>query len=160
MPEPFTIEKAFPVLGTYALVVDGDSAQVTVSLDSVSKGIVWIEGLPQGKFKAYLKQSPVTYRIISQKSESGRQLPEGTLYLDQENNVLQIAIGKNFNDANPTAVFEHLNLPGQGDVAQLSSKKSKTKSGKKIVFYTANKILTPQTIEEVVVETNDATTGL
>ncbi len=159
MPEPLTLEKTFPVLGSYALVIDGDSTHVTVVLDSLSKGIVWIDGLPQGKFKAYLKQSPVTYRIISQKSETGRQLPEGTLYLDQENNVLQIAIGKSFNDKNPTGVFEHLNLPGQADVAQVSSKKSQSKSSSKILFYSANKILTQPAEPEILVE-DDASSAL
>src|SRR5215216_3765307 len=102
MPEPLTVEKTFPVLGTYQLTMGADASvtaattantstasttgmetttsnNVMVSLDPENKGVIWVEGLPQGKFKAYLKKSPATYRVLAQKTESGNSIPEGSL---------------------------------------------------------------------------------
>src|SRR5687768_18139958 len=91
MPETLTIEKTFPVLGTYQLGGDAmattsvststtptttttpaatetapatnttvgtetaSAGSVVITLDPENKGVIWVEGLPQGKFKAYLK---------------------------------------------------------------------------------------------------------
>jgi hypothetical protein len=149
MPEAFTVEKAFPAIGVYTLATtsaEEATTEVRVSLDSVSKGIVWVEGLPQGKFKAFLKQSPSTYRIISQKTESGKQIPEGTLIFDPATNVLQIALGKAFDDKDPAAVFA-LNTSGAEEVkseVKVKTKNSKTKTKTKIQYYTANKAATVQ----------------
>ena len=147
MPEALTIEKTFPVLGTYQLTAtDGSSQNVVVNLDQDNKGVIWIEGLPEGKIKAYLKKAPSTYRILTQKSESGKQIPEGTLYFDPATNTLNIALGKKFDDADPTAIF---NMSGQvdADVATTTPKevkvKSKTGAAKtktKVMFYTATKV--------------------
>src|SRR5256885_3708103 len=69
MPDTLTIEKTFPVLGSYQLNgTDNTSGNIVVSLDSSNKGIVWIDGLPQGRMKAYLEKGPAMYRIIPQKS--------------------------------------------------------------------------------------------
>jgi hypothetical protein len=150
MPEAFTVEKAFPVLGSYQLAVKEGSTEpateVKISLDSASKGIVWVEGLPQGKFKAFLRQSPATYRIISQKTESGKQISEGTMIFDPATNVLQIALGKAFDEANPTAVFA-MNTTGAAEVeteVKVKTKKSKSKSKHKIQYFTANKTVAVQ----------------
>ncbi|HEX2608013.1 MAG TPA: hypothetical protein VHK91_11560, partial [Flavisolibacter sp.] len=116
MPEALTIEKTFPVLGSYQLNNSGaatastdatmsSTGVVTITLDSSNKGIVWIEGLPQGKMKAYLKQSPSTYRILAQKTESGKQVPEGTLMLDTTSKTLNIALGKAYDEQDPTGIF-------------------------------------------------------
>src|SRR5690242_18762807 len=57
MPEGLTTDKIFPVLGKYQLTdKDGAQSTVSVSLDETNKGIVWIEGLPQGKIKATLRK--------------------------------------------------------------------------------------------------------
>jgi len=67
MPEALTTEKIFPVIGNYQLTdKDGTASTVTVTLDPSNKGIVWIEGLPQGKIKAALRKSPATYKIPTQ----------------------------------------------------------------------------------------------
>ena len=162
MPEAFTVEKAFPAVGVYTLSSAANAAatteaaatnEVRVSLDSASKGIVWVEGLPQGKFKAYLKQSPSTYRIVSQKTESGTQIAEGTLIFDPSTNVLQIALGKAFDEANPAGVFA-MNTTGASEMeteVKVKTKKSKTKSKARIQYYTANKTGSLQ---------NDATSSL
>lgn len=148
MPEPLTIEKTFPALGTYQLTAtDGTSQNVTVSLDTANQGIIWISGLPEGTMKAYLKQSPGIYRVISQKTESGKQIPEGTLFFDPSTNTLNIALGAAYNTAEPTAIFANNNSADATDVANNDSEvkvKTKTAAGKtksktRLVFYTATK---------------------
>ena len=95
MPQAMTLEKSFPVLGSYNLTTkEGTTVPVTITIDSASKGIVWVEGLPEGKFKAYLKRSPATYRIVAQKNDAGKSIPEGTLIFDQTTNTLNVALGK------------------------------------------------------------------
>lgn len=152
MPEALTIEKTFPVIGTYHLTSATDTTQtVNISLDSVNKGIVWINGLPEGTMKAYLKKSPGTYRIVSQKSASGAQIPEGTLYFDPNTNVLNIALGRPYDETDPTAIFTSMNSAATTDVAdnnapvtkvKTKTPTSKTKAKQKLVFYTASKEVT------------------
>lgn len=144
MPEALTLEKAFPVVGTYNLTTADSttSTPVTITLDAESKGIVWVEGLPQGKFKAYLKRSPATYRIVAQKTESGKSIPEGTLIFDQSTNTLNVALGKKFDDADPAAIF--LNTNAVADVAsgtevKVKSKSATSKTKSKVIFYNAVK---------------------
>lgn len=149
MPEPLTIEKTFPVIGSYQMTTtDGTSQDVTIALDSANKGVIWITGLPEGAMKAYLKKSPGTYRIVSQKTESGKQIPEGTLFFDPSTNTLNVALGKAYDEADPTAVFASLNADTNADVvadnATEVKTKTKTPAGKtktktKLVFYTATK---------------------
>ena len=141
MPDSMTIEKTFPVLGTYQLNAGDDAQTVVVTLDEQNKGIIWVEGLPEGKFKAYLKQSPAAYRVLAQKTGSGRQIPEGTLLLDQASNTLNVALGKSFDSADPAAIFQ---MNANADVASSGSSelKIKSKSGSakkktKVQFYTA-----------------------
>ncbi|ULT42494.1 hypothetical protein KRR40_02465 [Niabella defluvii] len=68
MPGELTDEMIFPVLGKYDYVNKEEKvASVTVTRDAENKGVVWINGMPQGKFKADLKQSPSTYKIPEQK---------------------------------------------------------------------------------------------
>jgi hypothetical protein len=150
MPEALTIEKTFPVIGTYQLnAADSSSAQqVTIALDSSNKGVIWISGLPEGTMKAYLKKAPGTYRIVSQKSESGKQIPEGTLFFDPSTNTLNVALGKAYDEADPTAIFANANATADNmDVADNATQvktKTKTPAGKaktknRLVFYTATK---------------------
>ena len=149
MPDTLTIEKTFPVLGSYQLNSTTGTAQtVTVTLDSSNRGVIWIAGLPEGTMKAYLKKSPGTYRIVSQKSESGAQIPEGTLYFDPMTNALNIALGRPYNETDPTAIFTNVNgTDNTADVAdngtqvkvKTKTPTSKTKTKSKLVLYTATK---------------------
>jgi hypothetical protein len=116
-----------------------------ITLDSANKGMIWVEGLPEGKFKAYLKQSPASYRILAQKTDKGTQIPEGTLVVDSSTKMLQIALGKAFDEANPTEVFA-LNPQNFADQAvagttevKVKTETDKKKSKIKLVFYTAVK---------------------
>ncbi|HZH36071.1 MAG TPA: hypothetical protein VEX65_02285 [Flavisolibacter sp.] len=100
--ETLTSSHIFPALGTYK-ATGASSAAVTITLDETNKGMVWIEGLPQGRFKAIMKKAPSTYKIPAQKSETGKTIQEGTLYVNTENDELTIVLGSSFNDANPTS---------------------------------------------------------
>lgn len=93
-----------PVLGSFQ--PSGTSTEtLTVSVDEQNVGIVWIDGLPQGRVKAILKKSPATYKIPAQKTAEGKSVAEGTLIYDKDANTLSIAIGTPFNDADPAAPF-------------------------------------------------------
>jgi len=163
MPEPLTLEKTFPVIGSYQLAdntqsttsTEEQNANLTITLDSVNKGIIWVEGLPQGRFKAYLKKSPATYWILAQKTESGKQIPEGTLILDPTTNTLNIALGKAFDDADPAGIFAA--VPSDVTEAEIKVKTNKTKSKSKVTFYTANKVMatTANTNTSVNITTTD-----
>ena len=147
MPGAMTVEKAFPVIGTYQLTTaDGTSQNVVITLDSVNRGIVWVEGLPQGKFKAYLKKSPGTYRIVEQKGLDNKSVPEGTLLFDPATNTLNVALGKKFDDADPAAVFAlnpangtPVTEPTAVTEVKVKTKKGDTKTKSKLLFYTATK---------------------
>lgn len=95
-------EHIFPVLGTYT--ASGTSGgNVTVTLDSANKGTVWVEGLSQGRFKALMKKAPVTYKIPAQKTESGKDVQEGTLVYQPTSKELIVVLGRPFDDANPAS---------------------------------------------------------
>ena len=55
----------FPVIGKYESATNADAASVTIIPDEQNKGIVWIEGLPQGRIKAMLheKQGDVSLQV-------------------------------------------------------------------------------------------------
>ena len=205
MPEPLTIEKTFPVLGTYQLgntdvaasssmstttdnaanasvnTTTSPAAQtstsspavgaeanytgsINITLDQENKGLVWVEGLPQGKIKAYLRKSPSTYRILAQKTESGEQVPEGTLMYDPETKMLNIALGKAYDDADPAAIFAlnpALNptttepVPAENTV-KIKTKTATSKTKAKVTYYTASKI---EQTPSATTTTSDATTA-
>lgn len=121
-----TEEKVFPVLGEYQSSSNTDAPNVKVSLDEENKGIVWIEGLPQGKIKALLKMSPATYKIPAQKTEEGKDVAEGTLIFDTTADKLSICIGRPYNDTDPETAFAPMSDEDQV-VAENKTTKSKTK---------------------------------
>ncbi|MDB5207599.1 MAG: hypothetical protein JWR72_2674 [Flavisolibacter sp.] len=95
-------EHSFPALGSFK--ASGTStADITITLDETNKGIVWVEGLPQGKFKALMKKSPSTYKVPAQQTESGKAVAEGALFFNPESKELTIALGRPFDDADPTS---------------------------------------------------------
>jgi hypothetical protein len=164
MPSATTLERAFPVLGTYQLTnATEGTGTITVTLDSTNKGLVWVEGLPQGRIKAYLRKSPSTYRILSQKSGDGKQVSEGTLHFDTTSRNLHIALGKAYDDADPTAIFAltpDMSAAGaegesevkiktkdtkvktevEGNQVKVKTKTPVSKTKTKVLFYTATKI--------------------
>ena len=93
MPNPITTEQIFPVIGQYQSTANADQ-KITVTLDDQNKGFAWVDGLPQGKVKAVLRQSPATYKIPAQKTESGTDVPEGTLIYDKDTKTISIMLGR------------------------------------------------------------------
>src|ERR1043165_2707296 len=54
--EELTNEKVFPILGSYQPEANSEvTGTLRVSIDADNKGVVWIDGLPQGKIKAMLR---------------------------------------------------------------------------------------------------------
>src|SRR5215217_583135 len=130
MPASLTMEQTFPVIGNYQLSNSTEgTGTVTVALDSSNKGIVWVEGLPQGRIKAYLKKSPSTYRILSQKTTDGKQVQEGTLHYDTTSHELHIALGKAYNETDPTGIFAMTPENLGADATATGETETKVKSG-------------------------------
>jgi hypothetical protein len=100
--EALTPQHFFPALGTYK-ASGSSTGDVTISLDETNKGIVWVEGLSQGKFKAVMKKAPSTYKIPAQTTESGKAVPEGTLFFNPTTKELTVLLGRQFDDADPTS---------------------------------------------------------
>jgi hypothetical protein len=146
--EPMTVDKIFPVIGQYQSTVNTDAPAVTITLDPENKGMIWVEGVPQGKIKAMLRKSPSTYKIPAQKTEDGKEVKEGTLVFDKDANTLNIVIGTPYNAEDPLAVFN--TATEEPVVAEVKTKGSKTKiktkakvkpwtySGSKLVVETAS----------------------
>ncbi|MFT4092261.1 MAG: hypothetical protein QM640_01385 [Niabella sp.] len=137
IPGELTDEMIFPVLGKYEYTdKDGNISNVTISRDADNKGVVWINGMPLGKFKADLKASPSTYKIPAQKTLqndmegdadavasadsavaadskpaarfSGKSLKEGTLIYDSVSNKLYVNVGSKYNEEDPAAIFPEI----------------------------------------------------
>ena len=128
---PVTTMDIYPVIGTYESATNTDAPSVAITLDEQNKGFVWVEGLPQGKIKAMLRKSPATYKIPAQKTEDGKDVPEGTLIFDKDAKTLSIVIGKPYNAEDPSAAFT-MATDDQSMAAteDLSKTKTKTASGK------------------------------
>ena len=149
MPDStISIEKTFPILGTYQLAsTNNNTSNLVITLDSSNKGIVWIDGLPEGRIKAYLQQSPATYRIIPQRSSTGKMVPEGTVIYNTESNALNVSLGAPYNETDPGSIFQNYNT---NDVAgntnssaiKVKTKTATSKSKSRVEFYTASKTLT------------------
>jgi hypothetical protein len=139
-PRPaLTTADIFPVIGKYESATNADAASVTIALDGQNKGIVWIEGLPQGKVKAMLRKSPAVYKIPAQKTEDGKEVAEGTLIFDKETNTLSICIGKMYDAANPSLAFA---APVEEPATTLKTSKTKKSITPKSWTYTGTKLVT------------------
>ncbi|GAB3432568.1 hypothetical protein [Niabella aquatica] len=141
MPGELTDEMIFPVLGRYEYTdKEGEVSPVTVTRDSENKGVIWINGMPQGRFKADLKASPATYKIPVQKTllndageepamqedhtatahtgarYSGKSLKEGTIIFDSASNKLYVNLGGRFNEDDPAVVFPEIEETDSSEV--------------------------------------------
>ena len=139
-----TTSDIFPAIGKYESSTNADAASVLITPDEKNRGVVWVEGLPQGKIKAMLRKSPAIYKIPAQKTEDGKDVAEGTLIFDKETNTLSICIGKPFNTEDPAVVF----LPAVEEQPAVTTK-TKTKTKKVVTpkawIYTGTK-LTQETV--------------
>ena len=133
-----TIADIFPALGEYESATNAETSKLSITIDPNNKGLVWIEGLPQGRVKAMLRKSPATYKIPAQKTEEGKEVAEGTLMFDKETNTLSICIGKEYNTTDPSAAF----MMAEEEPAAKVSKNSKAKKTTvtKPWIYTGTKI--------------------
>jgi hypothetical protein len=158
---PLTIEQIYPVIGQYETTVNtADAPNVTIALDQETKGIVWIDGLPQGRVKAYLRKSPSTYKIPAQKTAEGKEVAEGTLVYDKDANTMRIVIGTPYNTEDPLAVFattedgvavaEVKEVKTKGSKTKIKTKKVKpwTYTGTKVVVETAATVPVPATTNQ------------
>lgn len=145
MPEPLTTEKIFPALGKYNVTTaDGATAEVTVSLDESNKGIVWIEGLPEGKIKGYLRQSPATYKLPAQKTDAEKDVASGVFIFDKDANTLNVCVGCSYKAEDPASAF----LPASEQTVEEPVKATKSKKTAKTTvkavkpaFYTGSKVI-------------------
>ena len=135
-PAPTTAD-IFPVIGKYESSTNPEAASISIMLDEQNKGIVWIEGLSQGKVKAILKKSPATYKIPVQKTELGKDVAEGTLVFDKETNTLSICIGKTYNNEDPSAAFA---APAEEPATTAKASKVKKPVQPKAWIYTGTKL--------------------
>jgi len=174
MPGALTMEQKFPVIGNYQLQNSTEgTGTVSITLDSANKGIVWVEGLPQGKVKAYLKKSPSTYRILSQKTASGKQIQEGTLHYDTTTHNLHVVLGKAYDETDPTAIFASapdmstgMSTTGEsettiksgdtkmktevdGNKVKTKTKTATSKNKTKVQFYTATKVMPDNMMNDI-----------
>lgn len=132
-----TREDIFPVIGKYESSVNADAALIIITLDEQNKGLVWIEGLPQGKVKAMLRKSPATYKIPAQKTAEGNEVAEGTLIFDKETNTLSICLGKSYNAEDPSAAFA---APAEEPAPTAKNSKVKKPVQPKAWIYTGTKL--------------------
>lgn len=177
MPEALAIEQVFPVIGEYQATASTPAAtteatasepaaatteaapatvaNLKVVLDQENKGLIWIEGLPQGKIKAMLRKSPSTYKIPAQKTEEGNDVKEGTLIYDKDTKTISVIIGKAYNDMDPAASF----LPATTEEPVAEAPKAKTVKGKKPVAKKKVKAEKPWVFVGTKVEHTTATTN-
>lgn len=146
MPEPLTTEKIFPAIGKYQVTTkDGATADVTVTLDEANKGIVWIEGLPEGKIKGYLRQSPATYKLPAQKTDSDKDIASGVFVFDKDANTLNVCVGCTYKAEDPASAFLPASeQPADEPVKATKSKKAtkaKVKKVAKPVYYSGTKVI-------------------
>lgn len=151
MPSPLTTEKIFPATGNYNITTqEGEASNLTVTLDETNKGIVWIDGLPQGRIKAYLRKSPGTYKIPEQKigeDKDAKTVAEGVMIYDKDANTLNLCIGCKYSDEDPAMVFLPETTTEDQAAADETTAKKNTKTTKakeskvKPVFYTGSKII-------------------
>lgn len=163
MPEALTTEKVFPAIGKYELTgKDGAASTVTVTLDETSKGIVWVDGLPEGRFKAILRKSPAIYKIPAQKlgeEENAKKLAEGVLIYDRDANTLSVCIGCTYNAEDPAIAFTPDAVAAEEKAAEEAAKPAKTaktKAAKKPAVAKVEKIKAVRYTGSKVIETTAA----
>ena len=151
MPEALTTAKVFPVIGQYQLTdKSGTASTVSVMLDETNKGVIWIDGLPEGKIKANLRKSPAVYKIPAQKlgeEKDAKSVAEGVLIYDKDANVLNLCVGCTYNAEDPAVAFAAPAEPETTpEMEKKPAKKTTTKAKKEVakikpVIYTGSKIL-------------------
>ena len=130
-------EDYYPAIGQYESASE-EAPSVVITLDAENRGTIWVECLPQGKIKAYLRKTPAIYKIPAQKTEDGKSVAEGTLIFDKEANTLNILIGKDYVTADPASVFA---VEAEQEAEVKAKAKSKKAPKVKTWSYTGNKVI-------------------
>lgn len=149
MPAPMTIEQIFPVIGKFDVTnKEGEASQLTISLDETNKGIAWIDGLPQGRIKANLRQSPATYKIPEQKlgeEKDAKTVAEGVLIYDKDANQFNLCLGCKYNAEEPGVAFNPAPVEEEMAPAKPAKKTAKTTRKKEVkvkpIMYTGTKVI-------------------
>lgn len=145
-PKPaLTTLDIFPAIGQYQSTNNPEATNVSIALDEQNKGVIWITGLPQGRVKAMLRKSPAIYKIPQQKTETGKDVAEGTLMFEKETNTLNIIIGKPYNTTDPATVFVTIPVEMQEAAPKVSKTKTKKPAQPKAYTYSGTK-LTAETV--------------
>lgn len=160
MPKPLTIEQIFPVLGQYQVTNTVDKTEVgevKVVIDEQTKGVVWIEGLPQGRIMAQIRRSPATYKIPAQKTADGKDIAEGTMIFDKDTRVLNIILGKPYDAQNPDLAFAAPVEKSEADEQEVKIKTKTAKSKVKVKKEPAAKpiIYSGTKVEQTTVQTTE-----
>ncbi len=156
-PAPNAGKYYVAVLGTYQSVPNTttnsatESApsavveNVSITLDEQNPGKIWIEGIGEGRFYAYLKTQENTYKIPTQKA-GDKTINEGIVMYDESAKQVHIRVGSGYNDADPgaslNATVENATVT---DTEQAPAKKGKTvaknvnKETKKLIVFDGNK---------------------
>ena len=149
MPGQVTVEQIFPVIGVYQSNTNADQ-KITITLDDQNKGFAWIDGMPQGRVKAILKRSPAIYKIPAQKTADGKDVMEGTLIYDKDSKVINIMLGRSFNDADPGSVFTTpVTEEADATAVVTKTKTNKTKMKQKPVKKVEPWVFTGTKVEQV-----------
>jgi hypothetical protein len=163
MPAPLTVDKVFPVVGKYELTAKTSamsttttdasapaSSTVTIALDETNKGIVWVDGLPQGRIKAMLRKSPGTFKIPAQKTADDKNLAEGVMIFDKDANTLDVCIGCTYNNEDPASAFVAPAEPVVDETVKVKTTKKKSTAKAKVTpvktwKYSGAKVVEPAT---------------
>lgn len=137
MPPALTQEKIFPVIGKYTMTAANATtpaeSTVTITIDESNKGIAWVDGLPQGRIKTFLRKSPGTYIIPAQKLADEKDLAAGVMIFNKESNTLDICIGCAYNNDDPASAFVVAEPVAEEPVAKTKKGTAKTKTKEKPV---------------------------
>lgn len=78
-------------------------SNVSVTVDDQNPGKIWISGIGEDKFYAYLKNDANVYKIPNQKVSDKKSISEGIVSYDETSKEVHIRIGSGYNDADPNA---------------------------------------------------------
>lgn len=78
-------------------------SDVTITVDDQNPGKIWVSGIGEDKFYAYLKNESNIYKIPAQKVNDKKSISEGIVSYDETSKEVHIRIGSGYNDADPNA---------------------------------------------------------
>jgi|GEM_PF-1684174 len=102
-------------------------SNVTITVDEQNPGKIWVSGIGDDKFYAYLKNDANIYKIPTQKVSDKKSISEGIVSYNETSKEVHIRIGSGFNDADPTASLNGTQATASAEMpAEKPMKKSKT----------------------------------